>query len=174
MNRIGKFEKVSFEQFSASMKSEIYGCQNVSEGLLKAMWETIILPERSTVGSAGYDFRAPFAFTLRPGESIKIPTGIRVLIEDGWFLACLPRSGLGFKYHIGLANTCGIVDSDYARSDNEGHIFAKLVNNGTRDVTIHTGDGFMQGIFLPFGITYTDDTDGIRNGGFGSTDSNRR
>lgn len=83
----------------------------------------------------------------------------------------MPRSGLGFKYRLQLNNTMGVIDSDYYDSDNEGHIFAKITNdsNEGKTIEIKAGDGFMQGIFIPFGITYTDDEGGIRNGGFGST-----
>lgn len=173
MNKVGEFEKVSCDQFLAAMKEEFYEGVALSEDAkddLRTLWEAIKLPTRATVGSAGYDFKAPFDFRLAAGQQVKIPTGIRVKIEPGWWLGCFPRSGLGFKYRIGLANTCGVIDADYYASDNEGHIFAKLVNNGDKDVVIWSGDGFLQGIFLPYGITYSDEADGVRNGGMGSTD----
>lgn len=75
-------------------------------------------------------------FSLAPGETIKIPTGIRVQMETGWVLQCYPRSGLGFKYRLQLNNTVGIIDSDYYFSDNEGHIFAKLTNDGKEQKTV--------------------------------------
>ena len=129
------------------------------------------MPARATAGSAGYDFFSPLTFSLAPGETIKIPTGIRVQMETGWVLQCYPRSGLGFKYRLQLNNTVGIIDSDYYFSDNEGHIFAKLTNDGKEQKTVEVvqGQGFMQGIFVPFGITVDDDATAIRNGGFGST-----
>ena len=61
-------------------------------------------------------------FELKPGETIKIPTGIRVFIEFDWVLNIFPRSGLGFKFRLQMNNTVGIIDSDYFYSDNEGHI----------------------------------------------------
>ncbi len=64
-------------------------------------------------GSAGYDFFSPVDFTLKPGETIKIPTGIRVFIEEDWVLNIFPRSGLGFKFRLQMNNTVGIIDSDY-------------------------------------------------------------
>ena len=96
-------------------------------------------------------------------------------IEDGWWLGCLPRSGLGFKYRIQLNNTMGVIDSDYYYSDNEGHIFVKITNdsNEGKTVTVKQGDGFAQAIFIPYGITYSDDASTIRNGGMGSTDAKR-
>ena len=130
-----------------------------------------ILPKRATAGSAGYDFFSPVDFTVAPGQGIKLPTGIRVEMEPEWVLKCYPRSGLGFKYRLQLNNTVGIIDSDYFYSDNEGHIFAKLTNDSRENKTLElkAGEGFMQGIFVEYGITVDDDATAIRNGGFGST-----
>lgn len=164
MNRIGQFFKVSFDEYCKAREAQGHcGCVETYEG--------IQLPTRATTGSAGYDFKAPVGFTLEPGESIKIPTGIRVKIADGWMLACFPRSGLGFKYRVQLDNTVGIIDSDYFNSDNEGHIFAKITNDSKENKTVHIkrGEAFMQGIFIPYGITYDDAASGVRNGGLGST-----
>ena len=84
---------------------------------------------------------------------------------------CFPRSGLGFKFRLQLNNTVGIIDSDYYYSDNEGHIFIKLTNDSNEGKTMQLakGNGFAQGIFLPFGITEDDGVTEVRNGGFGST-----
>lgn len=173
MNRVGEFEKVSFEQFYEAMKAEFYeryyGGEVQFKDYVRSIHDILQLPSRATSGSAGYDFKAPFSFSLRAGDTIKIPTGIRVKIDDGWWLACLPRSGLGFKYRIALANTCGVIDSDYYHSDNEGHVFVKLVNNGDKDLSVSAGEGFMQAVFLPYGITHSDSASAIRNGGMGST-----
>ena len=102
---------------------------------------------------------------------MKIPTGIRVEMDPEWVLKCYPRSGLGFKYRLQLNNTVGIIDSDYFYSDNEGHIFAKITNDSNEDKTliIPADTGFMQGIFVEYGITVDDEASEIRNGGFGST-----
>lgn len=163
MKRIAKFEKVSLKQFKE-------GCER---GDAEKIYEGIKLPKRATAGSAGYDFFAPFDIELKPGETAKIPTGIRVLIEEGWVLKIYPRSGLGFKYRLQLNNTVGIIDSDYSSSDNEGHIFIKVTNdsNEGKTLTIPAGTGFAQGIFVEYGITVDDDAAGVRNGGFGSTTS---
>ncbi len=129
------------------------------------------MPERATVGSAGYDFYSPLDFVLEPGQTIKIPTGIRAKIEDGWVLMIFPRSGLGFKFRIQLNNTVGVIDSDYYGSDNEGHIFIKITNdsNEGKTLSLKKGDGFAQGVFLPYGVTSDDEAAALRNGGFGST-----
>lgn len=166
MQRIAQFYKVSFEQFKKDYLDTFGNDNNV-----QAIYDNIQLPKRATSGSAGYDFYAPIDFTLKPGETIKIPTGIRVKIEDGWVLKCYPRSGLGFKYRMQLNNTVGIIDADYYNSSNEGHIFTKITNdtNEQKIVEIKAGQGFMQGIFVEFGITFDDDATAIRDGGFGST-----
>ena len=168
MNRIAKFEKVSFEQFLEGW-TDTFGPEDKSR--IQEIYDGIRLPARATKGSAGYDFFAPAAFTLKPGETVKIPTGIRAEMEEEWVLKCYPRSGLGFKYRLQLNNTVGIIDSDYFYSDNEGHIFAKITNdtNEGKTVEIPAGTGFMQGIFVEYGITVDDQAEGIRNGGFGST-----
>lgn len=162
MKRIAKFEKVSVAQFEKDWEF-------ASDA--KAVYEEIKLPQRATSGSAGYDFYAPLDFELAPGESIKIPTGIRVRIDEGWVLKIYPRSGLGFKYRLQLNNTVGIIDSDYYYSDNEGHMFIKVTNDSKegKTVSLKKGEGFAQGIFLEYGITEDDDAQGVRNGGFGST-----
>jgi dUTP pyrophosphatase len=168
MKRIAKFHKVSLEQFMKDVKGDF---PQYTEEDIKDIYESIELPKRATKGSAGYDFYAPFTFHLAPGETIKIPTGIRAKMEIDWVLKLYPRSGLGFKYRLQLNNTVGIIDSDYYYSDNEGHIFAKITNdsNEGKDVTVQKGTGFMQGIFIQYGITLDDDTEDVRNGGFGST-----
>lgn len=170
MNRVAGFEKVSFEEFYNAIKEQWYG-SSLSEKKIMEIYENLPLPIRATMGSAGYDFVSPFTFELEPEGSIKIPTGIRVRIDDGWCLFCMPRSGLGFKYRLQLDNTIGLIDSDYYNSDNEGHIFAKITNDTkeSKRISISAGDRFMQGVFLPYGIAYTDNVTAQRNGGMGST-----
>jgi dUTP pyrophosphatase len=155
MKRIAKFSKVSLNQFLLSGEEKDYF--------------DIILPRRATVGSAGYDFFAPKEYSLAPNETAKIPTGIRVEIENGWVLKIYPRSSLGFKYRLSLDNTVGIIDSDYFYADNEGHIFIKMTNCGDKPLVIEKGKAFAQGIFVEYGITYDDEVTATRNGGFGST-----
>ena len=168
MNRISKFHKVSFEQFTGDW-TDTFG--EVSQEELQAVYEGIRLPVRATSGSAGYDFFSPAAFSLGPGETIKIPTGIRAEIDENWVLQIYPRSGLGFKYRLQLNNTVGIIDSDYFYSDNEGHIFIKMTNdtNENKTVEVLPGQGIAQGIFMQYGLIEDDDANEIRNGGFGST-----
>lgn len=183
MKRVAEFHPVSYEQFRRDWLETFYEDERdyidpvtkevnlVIDNYLRGIYAGIELPKRATMQSAGYDFHMPYSFTLKAGDSIKIPTGIRCEMYDGWVLALFPRSGHGFKYGTHLANTVGIVDGDYCESDNEGHIFVKLVNDSSlaKDITFKAGDAFCQGIFLPFGITLDDDVTEQRNGGFGST-----
>ena len=187
MQKISKFEKISYEQFKKDFLNTLgadylmyineipFGFNEPDSTALdtkiREIYDRIKLPKRATVGSGGYDFFAPFEIRIECGNTIKIPTGIRVFIEDGWVLQCYPRSGLGFKYRMQLDNTVGIIDSDYVNSDNEGHIMAKFTNDSRdeKDIDVKSGDAYMQGIFVQFGITKDDNADGIRNGGFGST-----
>ena len=168
MVRIAQFEKVSPRQFVNDWIAT-FPQQSVEQALLA--YEQIQLPRRATSGSAGYDFFAPVGFELPAGSSIKIPTGIRAIIEEGWVLTLYPRSSLGFKFRFQLDNSVGVIDSDYAHSDNEGHIFLRMTNDSRegKGLRVAAGTAFAQGIFLPFGVTVDDDAQGIRNGGFGST-----
>ena len=161
MKAIAKFEKVSREQFNKDfLKNVTYKCDY-------DVYENVKLPVRSSTGSAGYDFVSPIGFSLGHGESIIIPTGIRCKINEGWVLNIYPRSGLGFKTHVRLANTVGIIDSDYYNADNQGHIMVKLV--AEKPVHLDIGDRFCQGVFTPYGITEDDECETERTGGFGST-----
>ena len=168
MQKVAKFEKVSLDQFE---KDYLNSFPELTLKNIDLIYSRIKMPKRATIGSAGYDFYAPFDIELKPGETIKVPTGIRSQIAEGWVLTIYPRSGLGFKFRLQLNNTVGIIDSDYYGSSNEGHIYIKITNdsNENKVVTIKEGEGFAQGIFIPFGITEDDEVTQIRDGGFGST-----
>ena len=163
MEIVGKFEKISIEQWHKD-----YGDDSSSES--DRIYESIPLPKRSSIGSAGYDIHTPIQFTLHPGEDIKIPTGLKCKMDDGWFLMAVPRSGLGFKYYTRLANTVGIIDASYYNNEsNEGHIWVKLRNEGHEEINVEQFDRICQMIFVPFGITEDDNTSAERTGGFGSS-----
>ena len=130
---------------------------------------SIPLPRRATAGSAGYDFVSPADVTLQPGEAVTIPTGVRCEMQPGWVLMLSPRSGLGFKHQVHLANTVGVIDSDYFHAANEGHIMVRIVNGGDHAVSIARGERFCQGVFLPHGLAEEEDVLADREGGFGST-----
>ena len=161
-----KFEKVSKEQFIKDTKNLFPYMEE--EDIIKT-YDNLHLPERGSIGSAGYDFYSPLDFTLNRGDSpITIPLGIRAIMPNDVFLAIVPRSGVGFKTGVGLANQVGIIDADYQCSPNEGHIMLKLVP-GFKDYVVAAGDRVVQGIFLPFCVTSDDTTTAVRTGGIGST-----
>ena len=151
-----KFERISEKEF----------LKDVSNG----NYEDILLPKRSTKNSAGYDFYSLYDITIKPNEIVKIPTGIKVCMNENEFLGIFIRSSLGFKYNIRMCNQVGIIDTDYYNNkDNEGHIFVCLQNDGDKDFVIRKGDRFVQGIFMPFLITDDDNTTSRRIGSIGST-----
>lgn len=154
---IARFQHVSVAQYAADSPSDALAV------------DAIPLPRRATVGSAGYDFVAPMNVTLAPGEAVTLPTGIRCEMQPGWVLMIFPRSGLGFKHQLCLANTVGVIDSDYFGAANEGHILVRIVNRGDHTVTIAQGERFCQGVFLPHGLAEEDTVQAARQGGFGST-----
>ena len=162
MNRIAKFEKVSFEQFKADLQTQ-YDARKA--------YEQIALPVRATSGSAGYDVVSPVSFTLQPGESIRIASGLRCRIAEGWVMLMLPKSGLGTKFRTQLDNTVGVIDADYYNAKNEGHILIALTNDSKsgKILEIPVGKAIVQLVFVPFGITEDDEASGERTGGFGST-----
>lgn len=154
-----KFEIVSKEEY----------LKNVEE-MDHLEYDDLMCPVRGTKHSAGYDFKSPISFTLKPNEIIKVPTGIKASMESDEYLALLVRSSMGFKYNMRLCNQVGIVDSDYYNNpDNEGHIFIKIQNEGEKDIVINKGDRFAQGIFSKYLLVDDDSSDSERAGGIGST-----
>ena len=165
MEKIAQFYKVSEEQFINDWRAATGS--SVEEA--KSVYANIRLPRRATKGSAGYDFFAPESFTLVPNETILIPTGIRVMIEDGWVLQLYPRSGLGFRHRLQLDNTVGVIDSDY-----RGEIMVGLQNSGKEDYVIQPADRIAQLMIAPViqaQVELVDELDETARGagGFGST-----
>lgn len=136
-----------------------------------------ILPRRGTAGSAGYDLFSKEEFTLKPGDFHVFWTDVKMEVFFDNVGLVVPRSGLGAKHGIVLRNGVGVIDFDYSSESNTqtgGNIGVCLVNNGTEDYEIHTGDRIAQIILTRFYITDDDDhcTSECRKGrtgGFGST-----
>lgn len=189
---VARFEKVTFEEFSSAMRNH-YTEKDFSDMELHMMYDSIELPKRATSGSVGYDFNIPFDVTIVPGSQIFVPTGIRcVFLKDEWGLFMMPKSR-NVKTSIRLSNTIGVIDTDYYKADNSGHImiFLEFPANPpyTQDITSvfnkHThkhrlpyhynvGDGFVQGIFHEIGLVEGEDIpEDDRTGGFGSTDESK-
>ena len=155
------FEKISFEQFSKDISDD------------KELYNSFLLPKRSTKNSAGYDFKALTSFTIKKGERKKIPLGVKASFENDEVLMIVVRSSMGFKYNIRLCNQVGIIDSDYYNnSDNEGHIWICLQNEGEEDFNVSEGDNICQGIFVKYLTVDNEEAiDNLRNSGFGSTNN---
>ena len=131
------FEKISYEQFKKDVKDDVN------------LYNSYHISARETKFAAGYDFEAIEQFILKPNEVKKIPTGIKVNMNDGEVLLLFVRSSMGFKYNVRLCNRVGVIDKDYYNNvDNEGHIFVKLQNEGMKDYVVHKGDKICQGIFV--------------------------
>ena len=154
-----KFEKISFKQF----KKDIIDS--------KETYDSYNLPVRHTNCSAGYDFESILSFELQPGEIKKIPTGIKVQMNQDEMLMIVVRSSTGFKYNVRMCNQVGIIESDYYNnSSNEGHMWIALQNEGTKVFKVEAGDRIAQGIFVKFlTVDEEEKIDNERNGGLGST-----
>jgi dUTP pyrophosphatase len=161
-----KFEFVNHNQFTQDFTYEF---PNLSKDASK-IYGNLTLPQRATSYSAGYDFVSPIDFNLKPGEAIKLPTGIKVIMPHSEFLLILPRSGQGFKYFLRLANTSAVIDADYQYAKNDGHIWIKIRNEGIdKMLEVKAGQAIAQGIFLDYKTVDGDLTLVQRVGGFGST-----
>lgn len=182
-----KFEKVSYKQFKEDSAKLGY------KPLTEEEFNSLELPKRSSSGSAGYDFISPYSFTLsEKRDLVTIPLGFKAIMPKNVVLIIVPRSGSGFKTGCRLANSVGVIDSDYSQSSNEGHIMLKLYkphhntqllslaclsdikqNGGLqesfKDFNVKSGDRVCQGIFINYLLTDHDKVTKKRDGGFGSS-----
>jgi len=163
-----KFEKVSYNQFK---KDILKLFPDSKENEIVALYDGIQIPSRATQYSSGYDFGSTINFVLSPNKTIQIPSGIKACMNPDEVLNMYVRSSLGFKYQVVLANSVGIIDSDfYENPKNEGHIQIKLINLGIQDVVITYGNNICQGVFEKYYITDDDNPRSkIRVGGIGSS-----
>lgn len=142
------FEKISFEQFKKDIGDD------------KDQYDNLKLPSRGTKYAAGYDFHAPYDYTLKPGDILKVPTGIKCNMENDDVLLLLDRSSMGFKYNVRFCNQVGVIDKDYYNnSDNEGHIWIRIQNEGDQDYVVKKGDRMCQGLFIKYLLVDNDDDD---------------
>lgn len=153
-----KFEKINYEQFT----------KDISDN--KDMYNEYNIPKRGTKFSAGYDFYLIDDIILNPGETKKIPTGIKVDMNDSEVLLIIIRSSLGFKYNIRLTNQVGVIDKDYYNNiSNEGHMWISIQNEGQDVVSLKKNTAVVQGIFINYLITDGDNVENVRTNGIGST-----
>ena len=140
-----KFEKISYEQFKRDIIDD------------RQLYQEYEIPSRETYYAAGYDFHALCDFVIKPGMTKKIPTGIKVEMENDEVLLIVVRSSQGFKYNVRLINQVGVVDKDYYNNPtNEGHIWIGLKNEGIKDYVVNKGDGIAQGMFIKYLLTEND------------------
>ena len=146
-----KFERISFEQFKKDV------CDD------KALYDSYYLPKRDTKCAAGYDFYALFDYTLKPGDIMKVPTGIKACMEEDDVLFLIDRSSMGFKYNVRMCNQVGVIDADYYNnSNNEGHMWIRIQNEGDKDYVVKKGDAMIQGIFMKY-LKTDDDIESDKN-----------
>lgn len=131
--------------------------------------EEIHIPEKGSVESAGYDLKVNEEKILEPGQQYLFWTDLKVKLKKDEYLMMVPRSSIGVKYNLMLANTVGIIDSDYySNIDNDGNIGICLYNYGNVPVKVEKGMRVAQGIVMKY-VRDTTDLHRQRVGGFGST-----
>lgn len=158
-----KFEKVNKECFHKDAFNN--GFDDVDE-----VYENIVMPERKTELSSGYDFRTPFDLELYPDDRRVVPTGIKAHMGKGEVLILAVRSSVGIKDGVQFSNGIGVIDVDYyGNAQNDGDIMLALWNSSSKLVRYKAGDRIAQGMFFKFDTTEDDNASGIRTGGVGST-----
>lgn len=130
----------------------------------------IKLPTRGSATSAGYDFYLPRDIYIHAGEQTTVWTDVKAYLKPAEVLLAFPRSSLGTKQGIILANIVGVVDSDYySNESNDGNIGLVLKNTSNFNVELKAGERVSQGIFIPFLVADNGNTKNKRMGGYGST-----
>lgn len=126
------------------------------------------------IKSLPYDMETTATFVKKYKKKVTlVPTGIKAKMPEDWFLQLSVRSSLPLKHWLVLGNGVGIIDADYYNNpSNEGHIYFQIINLLPFDIVLKKGDCIGQGVFLQYGTTIDDVTNGEREGGFGSTDEN--
>lgn len=159
------FEKVSKEAW-------IRQCYRlgIPEQESEPAYANIVIPERATKDSCGYDFACPFDMTITSDRTTMIPTGIRAILDKGTFLMLAPRSSCVKKGYT-MSNNIAVIDGDYCEASNEGNIMIAAISTGKVKYAVNfkAGEKIAQGIILPF-MTVGDNVETSREGGFGSTD----
>lgn len=136
----------------------------------------IHLPVRKTKYAAAYDIEAAEdtiipVFELGQKPTL-VPTGLKAYCrEDEWYMLASRSSGP--KKGLLMANSIGIIDSDYYGNEaNDGHFYFQYYNTTKEDILIKKGEAIGQLVFMKYLLADDDKAEGIRKGGFGSTDKN--
>lgn len=137
--------------------------------------QNINLPIRKTKLSAGYDIEAAedtIVPAFKPGQApTLVKTGLKAYMQNDEYLMLCNRSSNPKKKGLVMANSIGIIDADYYENpDNDGHFYFAYFNCSDHDIEIKKGDAIGQVVFLKYLICDNDSADGVRKGGFGSTD----
>ena len=133
----------------------------------------VVLPQRKTAKSAGYDI---IALTdedvyVHPGMSVNLETGVKACMEDDEVMLLFIRSSLGIKQGLTLSNSCAVIDADYYNNpDNDGHFILNIINTGNSVQRIPARSRVAQAVFVKYLTVDDDNATGERIGGIGSTD----
>ena len=145
-----------------------------TKALIKKLHKAVNIPEYKTSGSSGLDLEAFLEKDLivKSNETVLVPTGLSIAIDQNLEIQIRPRSGLAAKNNITVLNTPGTIDSDY-----RGEIKVILINLGKNDFVIKNGDRIAQMVISPVIKTEFEVVDELPNtlrglGGFGSTGKN--
>ncbi len=134
---------------------------------MKMTIEGVNLPVRKTKGSCGYDIHCPENIDINAGQWAYIDTGILLDpgdIPEGYVGLIVPRSSIGMKYKLRLANTVGVIDSDYTMATIKATITVET------DIQLMKNERILQMILVPFGVIPTEEPPTEdRKGGCGST-----
>lgn len=159
------------------MSEKIRGFEVVAKEHRKVFTEetaVVIMPQRGTKNSAGYDIFATQDLEILPDAGVFFWTDVKAYMQEDEVFEIYPRSSFGTKRSLRIKNTVGIIDSDYySNVDNDGNIGVFLWNFGDRAQHIEKGEAVAQGIFKKFLVADNCNTDTVRTGGIGSTDKNK-
>lgn len=160
--------EMNFKEFFEKWNSVVQ--RNRGFELVKDAPADTILPRRTTKGSAGYDFYAPYDIMLVPHSCSKLVfLNVKAYMQPDEKLQMYIRSSLAVKSNITL-ETSGLIDSDYYNNpDNDGNIGVKFRNNGDEPIVIPKGSRCCQGVFGKYLVADGDDVNETRTGGYGST-----
>ena len=132
----------------------------------------VIIPQRKTAKSAGYDIVALIDedVYLSPGQSVNLATGLKACMEDDEVMLLFIRSSLGIKKGITLTNSRAVIDSDYySNPDNDGHFILNVINTSNEVQCIPARSRVAQAVFVKYLTVDDDNATGERVGGIGST-----
>lgn len=152
-------------------KQRIRGFEVVADWAREVPDAKVTLPHRATQSSAGYDFHCLETVTIQPGEVARFATDVKAYMLPDEVLHLYPRSSIGIKRGLMLANTIPTIDADYyGNEENDGHIVIYLRNLTDEAVTVKAGDRIAQGIFEKYLFADNDPADlPKRRGGIGHT-----